>query len=53
LSKAYHSGGWKRGDFPLAEKFAAEVLSLPIGPHHSPAQIDFVCASVREFFQRA
>ena len=50
LSPAYRSAGWQRGDFPLAEKFADEVLSLPIGPHHTAAQIDFVCAAVREFF---
>ena len=53
LSNAYSDAGWKRGDFPLAEKFAAEVLSLPIGPHHTAEQIDYVCACVREFFDRA
>lgn len=51
LSKAYAGAGWKRGDFPLAEKFAAEVLSLPIGPHVTTEQVDFVCASVHEFFR--
>ena len=52
LSKAYHGAGWNRGDFPLAEKFANEVLSLPIGPHHTSEQIESVCASVREFYAR-
>ena len=33
LSKAYASGGWKRGDFPLTEELADTVLSIPIGPH--------------------
>jgi dTDP-3-amino-3,4,6-trideoxy-alpha-D-glucose transaminase len=50
LSGAYRAAGWKRGDFPLAEKLAAEVLSLPISPHHSAEQIDYVCESVRSFF---
>jgi len=53
LSNAYRSAGWKRGEFPLAEKFAGEVLSLPISPHHTAGQIEIVCASVREFFARA
>ncbi len=53
LSNAYRAAGWKPGDFPLAEKFAAEVLSLPIGPHHTSAQIEEVCASVRGFFTRS
>lgn len=50
LSRAYASAGWKRGDFPLAEKFAGEVLSLPIGPHTTAAQVDHVCAGIRSFF---
>ncbi len=52
LSGAYRHFGWKRGDFPIAERLADEVLSLPIGPHHSSEQIDTVCASVRSFFSR-
>ncbi len=51
LSNAYRDAGWKRGDFPLAEQLAHEVLSLPIGPHHTPEQIDFVCAAIKEFYQ--
>ncbi len=51
LSRAYASAGWKRGDFPLAEKFADEVLSLPIGPHTTMAQVDYVSAEVRRFLQ--
>jgi dTDP-4-amino-4,6-dideoxygalactose transaminase len=50
LAPAYRHAGWKRGDFPLAEKLADEVLSLPIGPHHTSAQIDHVITSVRSFF---
>jgi dTDP-4-amino-4,6-dideoxygalactose transaminase len=50
LSRAYLNAGWKRGDFPLAERFADEVLSLPIGPHTTPEQVDYVCECVRGFF---
>jgi dTDP-3-amino-3,4,6-trideoxy-alpha-D-glucose transaminase len=50
LSNAYRNAGWKRGDFPLAEKFGDEVLSLPIGPHTTGEQVDYVCACVRGFF---
>ena len=52
LSNAYAAAGWKRGDFPLAEKFASEVLSLPIGPHHRTDQIDYVCDVIRTFFSQ-
>jgi dTDP-4-amino-4,6-dideoxygalactose transaminase len=53
LAHAYASAGWKRGDFPLAEKYAGEVLSLPIGPHTTAQQVDYVCECVREFFARS
>jgi dTDP-3-amino-3,4,6-trideoxy-alpha-D-glucose transaminase len=50
LSKPYAGTGWKRGDFPIAEQLANEVLSLPIGPHLSPTHVDEVCAGIRSFF---
>ncbi len=33
LSGAYSERGWTEGAFPLTERMANEVLSLPIGPH--------------------
>ena len=42
LSDAYSDGGWKRGDFPIAEELARSVLSLPIGPHLSNEQAALV-----------
>jgi dTDP-3-amino-3,4,6-trideoxy-alpha-D-glucose transaminase len=50
LSNAYRPAGWQPGAFPLAEQFANEVLSLPIGPHITAAQVDFVCEQIRGFF---
>jgi dTDP-4-amino-4,6-dideoxygalactose transaminase len=50
LSRAYAGAGWNRGDFPLAEQLAGEVLSLPIGPHLSAEQVDFACDCIRNFF---
>ncbi|GAJ08223.1 unnamed protein product, partial [marine sediment metagenome] len=32
LQRAYHSLGYKKGDFPVAEECAKEVISLPIYP---------------------
>ena len=49
-SGAYRSLGYQAGAFPLAEQLAAEVLSLPISPHHTAEQIDSVGAAVRSFF---
>jgi dTDP-3-amino-3,4,6-trideoxy-alpha-D-glucose transaminase len=50
LSRAYTGAGWKSGDFPLSEKFAGEVVSLPIGPHVTAEQVEHVCDSVERFF---
>jgi len=33
LQQAYAGAGFSAGQFPLAESMAAEVLSLPMGPH--------------------
>jgi dTDP-3-amino-3,4,6-trideoxy-alpha-D-glucose transaminase len=53
LSRAYLNLGWKRGDFPLAEQFADQVLSLPVGPHITTEQVDFVCDAIRDFFGKS
>jgi dTDP-3-amino-3,4,6-trideoxy-alpha-D-glucose transaminase len=50
LAGAYRDAGWKPGDFPLAERLAHEVLSLPIGPHLTAEQVAHVCETVRSFF---
>lgn len=47
LSGAYQSLGLRRGAFPIAEQLASEVLSLPIGPHSSSAQVDEVCRALK------
>lgn len=38
------------GQLPLAERYAAEVLSLPIGPTLDDVQLERVIAAVRQFF---
>jgi dTDP-4-amino-4,6-dideoxygalactose transaminase len=35
---------------PIAEQYANQVLSLPIGPQLEPAQVDAVIRAVREYF---
>lgn len=47
LQKAYADLGHDRGDFPIAEQLAGEVLSLPIGPHMTDAEVAAVIEAVR------
>ena len=49
LQKAYASRGWNPGDFPVAEKAADEVLSLPLFPTMTDGQVDCVIAAIEEF----
>jgi dTDP-4-amino-4,6-dideoxygalactose transaminase len=44
--------GYKAGAFPVAEQAAAEVLSLPIYPELTTAQLDEVVDGVRSFYAR-
>ena len=48
LQGAFRSLGHRRGDFPVAEAVADEVLSLPIYPGITPAQQERVAEALRE-----
>ena len=52
LTGAYRSLGHERGTFPLAERHAERVLSLPIFPGMSIEQADAVATATRAFFER-
>jgi dTDP-4-amino-4,6-dideoxygalactose transaminase len=48
LQPAYSELGYKKGDLPVSEQLADEVLSLPMFPHITNEQIEYVCASLKE-----
>ena len=47
LQSAYDSYSWNEGDFPLSERLANEILSLPMDPCMSFSDMRFVAKSVR------
>jgi dTDP-4-amino-4,6-dideoxygalactose transaminase len=53
LQKAYASMNYRRGDFPLSEKLAAEIISLPMFPQITAEQQARVAAEVLRFAQIA
>jgi dTDP-4-amino-4,6-dideoxygalactose transaminase len=52
LQKAYQCLGYRKGDFPIVERIASEIISLPMYPHLTHAQQDQVVNSVSECIQR-
>lgn len=50
LQKALKHLGYKRGDFPIAESYAKEVLSLPMYPELKEAEVKYICSKIQEFF---
>ena len=49
LQQAYKHFGYKQGDFPVTEKVAAEILSLPMYPQLEPEQQQRVVQKAAEF----
>jgi dTDP-4-amino-4,6-dideoxygalactose transaminase len=50
LQKAVASLGYKKGDFPVTERQAEQILSLPVFPELTNEQVDYVCEKTLEFF---
>ena len=46
LQPAFASRGWKKGDFPIAETLANEILSLPMYAELTEEQIRYVCETL-------
>lgn len=49
LSEAYSEMGARPGDFPISETLAETVLSLPMGPHLSPSDLEVVISAIQSF----
>ncbi len=50
LQPAYADLGHKRGDYPVAEQLAEEILSLPMYPELTIEQIELVVTAIRDFY---
>ena len=52
LQQAYKYLGYRKGDFPIAEKCAREVLSLPIFPELREEELKHVGRSIKNWFKQ-
>lgn len=50
LQEAYRFLGYEKGDFPVAEKLAESVLSLPMHTELTEEQLEFIVGSIKEFY---
>lgn len=50
MQTAFAHLGYKEGNFPVTEKAAKEILSLPMYPELTEEQIVYVSQAIREFF---
>ncbi|MCK4602591.1 MAG: DegT/DnrJ/EryC1/StrS family aminotransferase [Phycisphaerae bacterium] len=53
LQKPCLEMGYKRGDFPVTERQAESVISLPIHQHLTEEQIRYTCGVIHEFYEGA
>jgi dTDP-4-amino-4,6-dideoxygalactose transaminase len=53
LQKAYRALGYNPGDLPITEAIATEIVSLPMFPHISEAQIRTVVSLVASALERS
>jgi dTDP-4-amino-4,6-dideoxygalactose transaminase len=51
MQKAYSEMGYQKGDFPIAEEIAETCLSLPMGPHLSLEDVEFISKKINGFFK--
>ena len=51
VSKAYMKYGYAEGDFPISEKVAEKVLSLPMHSELDEEQINYIISTIKQFYK--
>jgi dTDP-4-amino-4,6-dideoxygalactose transaminase len=52
MTKAYADLNYKAGDFPVAQKYADEILSIPMYPEMTNDMVQYVCETVQSFYRQ-
>lgn len=50
LQKAAANLNYKEGDFPMAEKYAREIMTIPVHQYISDEQLNYVLEMVKKFY---
>ncbi|WP_443663824.1 DegT/DnrJ/EryC1/StrS family aminotransferase, partial [Clostridium sp.] len=51
LQKCFAYLGYKKGDFPVAEKTCERIIALPIYPEITEEEVEFVCETIKKFYK--
>jgi dTDP-4-amino-4,6-dideoxygalactose transaminase len=52
LQKCFAYLGYKKGDFPVAERLCEKVLALPMFPELTEDEVSYVCGQIRRFYKK-
>jgi dTDP-4-amino-4,6-dideoxygalactose transaminase len=52
LQKAYYRLGYSKGSFPISEKCADTILSLPLHPWLDVTEIQYTIEKIKEFYKK-
>ncbi len=50
LQPAYKNLNYKKGDFPITEKYCKEIISLPMFPDLKEEEIEYICKEIERFY---
>ncbi|MBC6997554.1 DegT/DnrJ/EryC1/StrS family aminotransferase [Cytophaga sp. FL35] len=51
LQECFNYLGYKKGDFPVSEQCAAEVMSLPMNPYVTNEEIEYITTNLKELVE--
>ena len=51
LQKCFSYLGYKKGDFPAAERISNEIIALPMYPELTDDEVDYVCDTIEKFYR--
>ena len=51
MQECYADLGYKEGDFPVSEKRAKQVVSIPVFPYLKEAEQAYVIETIKAFFK--
>ncbi|WP_425808002.1 DegT/DnrJ/EryC1/StrS family aminotransferase [Desulfitobacterium sp. Sab5] len=51
VQECFKDLGYKKGDFPVAERAANEIIALPIYPEITTDEVEYICEKINAFYK--